>query len=137
MNVPVKRYTSGYLETNRHFVLQNLPARPEHSAWTPLLKVLLNLLQRGDPTPIPAGLAQALGISLDGLQALEGNLPLLDDAPDWKQTIRGDASGSHFPAQVFFDHHLPAALGNDRALLWLIQPEARISDILDGDHVKF
>lgn len=133
----VRRYTSGYLRTNRHFVLQNLPPRTEHSAWTPLLKVLLNLVQRGNPTPVPAGIAKALGIGSDDLEGLENPLPLPDEPPDWHQTIRGDELGAHYPAQEFFDQHLPAALDSDRAALWLIQPEARISDILGGADGKF
>lgn len=129
-----RRYTSGYLRTNRHFVLQNLPPRRECDGWTPLLKVALNLLQRGSPTPVPAGLKSALVAKQDEAECLDALLSLPDKPPVWRHTIRGYDKAARFPAQDFFDRHLLDALGENSAALWLVQPETLVTDILGNDH---
>ena len=133
----MRRYTSGYLRTHRWFTLQNLPPRQARPGWTQLLKVVLNLIQRGQPTPVPTAIATALGIDPSKIDEYEGCDFLPSEPPVWRHTIRGDEDHAQYPAQQFFDRYLLEALGDDRAALWLIQPEALITDILGADSEKF
>ena len=85
----MKRYTSGYTQSHRQFVIQNLPPRAV-SPFSPVLKVALNILQRGNPTAISPALIEGLNIeSLDDLRKFPERI-LPGSAPSWRYTIRGD-----------------------------------------------
>lgn len=126
----MKRYTAGYTKSLQHFVIQNLPPRQGTDAdWTRLLKVALNILQRGAPTPIDAELKRSLELEdVDLVTVLPEQDILPAGPPEWHHTIRGDDLTGYNPASVFF--HKTLASGPHPHAAWLVQPEARFEELL-------
>ncbi|MEH7613588.1 RecQ family ATP-dependent DNA helicase, partial [Gottfriedia acidiceleris] len=122
-------YSANYVKGSSNFVIQNTDCNNSSSEYLPYLKILKNLLQRGNPTNFSTFLASYfpnVGIS--------NELVFIDrSTPKWSTTIKGDNENNYFPAKEFFYEVIPKYLSNYSYIQQLILPEAHITDIIETD----
>lgn len=127
-----RRYSAGYVQHSERFVVQGLQSRRDLCARTSVLQVLLNILQRGAPTPPTQKLLDAFGPPSDRTgRNLALSLP--KDLPRWSRTILGDEEELSSPAGELFHRLLPEALGDSSQLMWWVCPETKVSEIYQRD----
>ena len=131
-----RRYSASYVNHSSCFRIDGLPDRSGSSEWSSVLKVVLNILQRGTPTPTPQRLQDAYGaVALSEPSGRQLAFP--PDTPSWSNTILGDSQSTNNPASALFHQWLPEALGTQRNLLWWVAPEVLISGILGRELPQF
>ena len=125
----MKKYTSGYQSDFLHFVVQNLPKQRkklEHNV-DAMLRVALNIVQRGLPSQPSSKLIKALKIPSQ-LDIRYRNLIPNATKPIWHGAIKGHNQSGLNPAKFFYETLVPEFCGGFAN--WLLQPEANIQEIL-------
>lgn len=136
----MKRYSASYIYNQSNFVLLGIDEPIDTGGvWHDLACVVLNILQRGAPTPIPARLHELLG---DIPKDLSIHPRPIDKSivrePRWEKTIKGAPDGNSNPAKVFFTRLLPEALPPEyRFIMNYILPEALITDIVEDYNQRY
>lgn len=134
----MKRFSSSYVFRQSNYVLIGCEQYDDvDNDWTPIARVVENIIQRGMPTHPSPRLIDLLGEPI----RLDINRParkLITHDHIWNSTIKGSPDGIFNPAADFFTTLLPNALPPDeRYIINYILPEALISDIVPSCDPRF
>lgn len=122
-----KSYTANYIEADSNFSVYNLSDKIVNDRFYPILCLLMNLLQRGNPTDFSDYLNTQFEINKNNhhLHLLNGSVP------EYGSQIKGLEEEGIFPARVFFYELVPEYLGNDYPYIQqILIPEVSISSIV-------
>lgn len=122
------KYSASYINGDTNFVIQNLVVKhkPDHKK-DPVICILKNLLQRGNPTTMSRFLDSNIqcksGVSSEPMYFNS------NERQEWFQTIKGDEETGYNPAFDFFYSDLSRDLEEFTYIFNLIIPECKILDI--------
>ena len=101
----LKKYRGNYSITNQTFVFQNFPLLNRSKfdgVYEPILKVIKNILLRGNTVRMSTFLKNELG-DIYANPDYKNYIGLISkEVPEWRNTIKGDDVNGNYPAQVFF-----------------------------------
>ncbi|MEK4715753.1 RecQ family ATP-dependent DNA helicase [Sporosarcina sp. FSL K6-5500] len=125
----MKRFTANYCRSNSNFIITNLPDYLKMNPYTNLIRIVQNLLTRGNPTIASAFIRKELQLNRNYLDKLEETVFLSNDDLNWTKTIKGDISRADYPAYEFYND-LSSILKSVGFITNLTIAECMIQDIL-------
>ena len=122
------KYSANYSHCNHNFCFLNLNLDPKKTRYTPTIRIIKNILQRGKPTSMSSFLQDSLS-SVQKDKEFTTPIALIGkEPPIWIRTIKGDNERNYFPAKTFFDN-IPKYFPEHPYIQQLICPEVLINDI--------
>ena len=136
----LKKYRGNYSITNQTFVFQNFPLLNRSKfdgVYEPILKVIKNILLRGNTVRMSTFLKNELG-DIYANPDYKNYIGLISkEVPEWRNTIKGDDVNGNYPAQVFFYDCISSDLSDYSFIQQLIIPEALIHDLVNDQDREF
>lgn len=133
----MERFTANYSNTDSNFVIQNLDSEKIKSELIPILYVIKNIIQRGNPSSMSAYLKSVLGDNQRD-DDFPKYMPLIsDEITIWHNTIKGDKQSNYYPARHFYEEILTKELGEFSFIQQLIIPEIEINEIVNFENETF
>ncbi len=130
----MNRFTANYINTDSNFEIHNLQYTKKRDEYHSLYCVLLNLIQRGDPTKPSLYLSDKIDHSYSGSHKIHF---FTKENPKWGNIIKGYDETDQYPARDFFDTILPRMFPEYPFFKQLILPEAAISDFIHDGNKAF
>lgn len=126
-NTQNKSFTANYIKADSNFTIYNLNNDVVHDRFYPILCLLMNLLQRGNPTDFSDYLKTQFSF-----QTKKGHLHLLNGyVPEYGSAIKGYEEEGLYPARQFYYELTPKYLGDKFPYIQqLIVPEVSLSLIV-------
>lgn len=128
-----KQCTASYIKADSNFKIFNLRNEESQNKYYSVICLLLNLLQRGNPTDLSSYLKTRYECK-DSAQFLH---LFSQELPNWGELIRGNDSDEQYPAREFYDSILPEYFTEYPYLQQLLIPEVKISDIVPSARKTF
>ncbi|WP_137792214.1 RecQ family ATP-dependent DNA helicase [Bacillus sp. E(2018)] len=97
------KFTANYCYSNSNFIISNLPNIQKVTPYTNIIRIVQNLVTRGNPTIASQFLRDELGLERNYLNSIKQVKFLSQDKLNWTQTIKGDVSNDDYPADQFYD----------------------------------
>ncbi len=127
----MNRYTANYINTDSNFEIYNIQDTGKKDSYHSLYCVLLNLIQRGNPTKPSLYLSEKIDYSYQDKEKLHF---FSNTDPKWGNLIKGYDETNQYPAREFYDSILPRMFTNYPFLKQLIVPEAEMTEFIhDGN----
>lgn len=125
--------TASYIKADSNFKIFNLQKEESQGKYYPVICLILNLLQRGNPTD----LSSYLKTRYEYKSASEFLHLFSGETLNWGETIRGDDCNERYPAREFYKFILPEYFAEYPYMQQLMIPEAKISDIVPNARKVF
>ncbi|WP_342504757.1 RecQ family ATP-dependent DNA helicase [Sporosarcina sp. FSL K6-2383] len=125
----MKKFTANYCKSNSNFIITNLPEYPNSGAYTNLIRIVQNLLTRGNPTIASSYIRKELLLNRNYLDTLAEVIFLSNEDLNWSQTIKGDISRADYPADELYSD-LSEILKSVGFIKNLTIAEYKVQDIL-------
>ena len=128
-----KECTASYINADSNFKIFNLRNEESQNKYYSVICLLLNLLQRGNPTDLSSYLKTRYEYK-DSARFLH---LFSKEAPNWGELIKGNDYDEQYPAREFYASVLPEYFTEYPFLQQLLIPEVHISDIVPGARKTF
>lgn len=125
----MKKFTANYCKSNSNFIITNLPDKQVDTPYSSIVRIVQNIIMRGNPTFASVYLQRELGLERDYIDNLDEVKFISNENLDWSQTIKGDESNDDYPAIQFYDD-LNEILKDARFIRNLAIAECPIKDIV-------
>lgn len=125
----LKKFTANYCYSNPNFIITNLPEHPKEGVYTNIIRIVQNLLTRGNPTIASSYIRKKLLLDRNYLDTLDRVIFLSNENLSWSQTIKGDVSRADYPADDFYND-LSEILKSVGFIKNLTIAEYKVQDIL-------
>lgn len=99
----MKKFTANYSRSNSNFIITNLPNNKIISTYTNIIRIVQNMIMRGNPTIASKFLRDELNLERDYLDNMKEIKFLSKENLSWTKTIKGDVSNDDYPAEQFYD----------------------------------
>lgn len=106
-----------------------MPDKQVDTPYTSIVRIVQNIIMRGNPTFASVYLQRELGLERDYIDNLDEVKFISNENLDWDQTIKGDESNDYYPAIQFYDD-LNEILKDARFIRNLTIAECPIKDIV-------
>ena len=83
----MKKFTANYCKSNSNFIITNLPDKQVDTPYTSIVRIVQNIIMRGNPTFASVYLQRALGLERDYIDNLDEVKFISNENLDWGQTI--------------------------------------------------
>ena len=128
-----KECTASYIKADSNFKIFNLRNEESQNKYYSVICLLLNLLQRGNPTDLSSYLKTRYEYK-DSARFLH---LFSQESPNWGELIRGNDYDEQYPARKFYDSILLEYFTEYPYLQQLLMPEVKISDIVPSARKTF
>ena len=99
----MNRFSANYCNSNSNFIITNLPDKQILTPYSNIVRIIQNIIMRGNPTIASVYLRQELGLARDYIDHLDEVKFISNENLEWTQTIKGDESNDDYPAAQFYD----------------------------------
>ncbi|MFP7299031.1 RecQ family ATP-dependent DNA helicase [Neobacillus niacini] len=99
----MKKFTANYCHSNSNFIITNLPNIQIISPYTNIIRIVQNMIMRGNPTIASVFLRKKLNLDRDYLKFMKPVKFLSKENLNWAQTIKGDVQNDDYPAEQFYN----------------------------------
>lgn len=125
----MNKFTANYCYSNSNFIITNLPSNQIISPYTNIIRIVQNMITRGNPTIASKFLRTKFSLDRDYLNSMDEVKFISEENLNWTQTIKGDVSHNDYPAEQFY-HDLDQIFNRLKFLKNLAIAEYPISEIL-------
>ena len=99
----MKKFTANYCHSNSNFIITNLPNNQIISPYTNIIRIIQNIIMRGNPTIASKFLRNELSLERNYLDQMDEVKFISKENLNWTKTIKGDISNNDYPADQFYN----------------------------------